>query len=65
MKLFLQFVTLFIATLYFTKQVNSIHIAFIMPDIINIYPIYSLNYNMLTDYNIVTNINSNYTQYMI
>lgn len=54
MKLFLKFLHLLIATLYFTKQVNSLHIAFIMPDIINIYPIYSLNFKMLTDYKIRT-----------
>jgi hypothetical protein len=52
-------IILLIAILYFIQQVNSIHMAFLTPDIniINIYPIYLQNYssqmNVYTsDYNL-------------
>jgi hypothetical protein len=54
MNFILKFVTFLLPILYFSQRVNSLHIQFEILDanIIIIYPIYLLNYNMLSNYNI-------------
>ena len=55
-------IILLIITLYFFQQVESVHMAFLTPDIINIYPIYLVNYTPAAIIH-STYDNANYTFY--